>query len=143
MSVVNRPVEPVIALVDGAFRTMRRQLDARTPPVGPLRGYHFRLLLMVEPDGIRLTDLATRASITKQSLGEFVGQLQAAGYLELAVDPRDRRVRIARPTTAGLELRSTLFDTLAAAEQEWQARIGARRWATFRAVLAELRDTRA
>jgi DNA-binding MarR family transcriptional regulator len=125
-------------LADGAFRAMRRRLDALRPLDERLKGYHFRLMSMIGPDGVRLTDLATHASITKQSLSEFVAHLQAAGYVELTTDPGDRRVRIARPTPAGHELRASIDEMLAAAEDEWRTRIGARRWATFRAVLAEL-----
>ena len=43
---------------------------------------------------VRLTDLAARAQMTKQSAGELVSYLEARGYLERVPDPSDGRVRI-------------------------------------------------
>lgn len=44
-------------------------------------------------DGLRLSDLATRAGITAQSMGELVDELQAKGYLERRPDPDDGRAK--------------------------------------------------
>lgn len=44
-------------------------------------------------DGLRLTDLAKRAGMTAQSMGELVDDLERKGYLERREDPADRRVK--------------------------------------------------
>ena len=44
-------------------------------------------------DGLRLTDMAARAGITVQSMGELVDDLEAKGYLERRPDPHDRRAK--------------------------------------------------
>ena len=47
----------------------------------------------VEAGGARLTEVAARAGMTKQSASEVVGQLVALGYLDRAADPADRRAQ--------------------------------------------------
>jgi DNA-binding MarR family transcriptional regulator len=44
-------------------------------------------------DGLRLTDLAKRAGMTAQSMGELVDDLERKGYLERREDPADRRAK--------------------------------------------------
>jgi DNA-binding MarR family transcriptional regulator len=44
-------------------------------------------------DGLRLTDLAARAGITVQSMGELVDDLEVKGYLQRRPDPNDRRAK--------------------------------------------------
>ena len=36
----------------------------------------------IDPDGTRLTDLAERARMTKQSVGEVTSDLEQRGYVE-------------------------------------------------------------
>jgi DNA-binding MarR family transcriptional regulator len=103
-----------------------------------MRPSHLRLLSMVPREGIRLTDLAQRAGMTKQALGEFVAALENAGYVDLRVDPGDRRARLAQLTPAGVRQRAATDAAIVAAEKEWEDRIGTRRWAAFREVLAEI-----
>src|SRR5580692_7672246 len=72
--------------LDAVRRRLYAELAAeftedRVGDLPELRGSHRRLLQMVPPDGIRITDLAKRAGMTKQSLGEFVDYLEQAHYL--------------------------------------------------------------
>ena len=55
----------------------------------------------IEPDGSRLTDLAERAHMTKQSVGEVTTELERRGYLERVPDPGDGRAKIIRLTERG------------------------------------------
>ena len=50
----------------------------------------------IEPDGSRLTDLAERARMTKQTVGEVTTDLERLGYVERVPDPRDGRAKIIR-----------------------------------------------
>jgi hypothetical protein len=45
-----------------------------------------RLLSLTPPEGIRVTDLASRLRMTKQALGEFAHALEAKGLLESVGD---------------------------------------------------------
>jgi DNA-binding MarR family transcriptional regulator len=62
---------------------------------GPvLREAHTRLLPhLLEPDGIRITELARRLSITKQAVQPLVADMVAAGVLRMEDDPDDARAR--------------------------------------------------
>jgi DNA-binding MarR family transcriptional regulator len=49
-------------------------------------------MLAIE-DGLRLTDIAARAGMAPQSMGELVDDLVAKGYLERRTDSEDRRAK--------------------------------------------------
>jgi len=62
---------------------------------GPaLREAHTRLLPhLLAPDGIRITELARRLSITKQAVQPLVADMVEAGVLRMEDDPDDARAR--------------------------------------------------
>src|ERR1700733_12638982 len=62
-----------------------------------LRGSHRRILQMIPAGGIRITDLARLAGMTKQSLGEFVDWLERRGFVASGRDPADGRGRRGTP----------------------------------------------
>ena len=53
--------------------------------------------------GERLTELAQRAGMTKQSMAELVNQCEAWGLVTRERDPYDARARLVRFTSLGLE----------------------------------------
>lgn len=54
-------------------------------------------------DGLRLTDLAGRAGMTAQSMGELVDDLVSKGYVERRPDRADRRAKRIHLTARGSE----------------------------------------
>ncbi|MDQ6741573.1 MAG: MarR family transcriptional regulator [Candidatus Dormibacteraeota bacterium] len=50
---------------------------------------------------LRLVDLAARAGMTPQSMGQLVDDLEARGYLERRPDPGDRRAKRIHLTVQG------------------------------------------
>jgi DNA-binding MarR family transcriptional regulator len=131
--------EPVADLLGRALSVVRRRMEAEVAGERHhLRGSHLRLLSLTPPEGMRPTELAGRVGMTKQSLGEFVATMQAAGFLHVDPDPADRRARIVRPTEKGERLQRRIHEILAEVEQEWAQAVGVRNWATFRRVLAQL-----
>jgi DNA-binding MarR family transcriptional regulator len=62
--------------------------------------------------GTRLTDLAHRASMTKQAMGQIVDDLERLGYVERTPDPDDGRAKIVRFTPAGLDFVSDAAEVL-------------------------------
>jgi DNA-binding MarR family transcriptional regulator len=107
----------------------------------PPRGSWSRLLSMVPPAGARPTDLALRARITKQALGQMAEVLLREGYLERTRDERDRRAYVLRRTALGDAMVKRAEKAIAQMEREWADQVGPRRYATFRAVLRELGDS--
>lgn len=53
-----------------------------------------RLMGTVPEDGIRLTDLADRLGVAKQSCAQMVDDLVARGFLEKRPDPSDGRAKL-------------------------------------------------
>jgi DNA-binding MarR family transcriptional regulator len=74
--------------------------------------------------GSRLTDLAERAGLTKQAVGEAATELERLGYLERVPDPRDRRAKIIKLTPRGLEAVVTGRRVFAEIEREWAEQLG-------------------
>ena len=65
--------------LEAATKRLHAELGAQGGFAFPeLRGSHRSFLQMIPPEGIRITDLARRADMTKQALGEFMDSLQWA-----------------------------------------------------------------
>jgi DNA-binding MarR family transcriptional regulator len=99
-----------------------------------------RLLMGVDPDGTRLTVLAERAQIAKQTATALVDKLERAGYVERVPDPSDGRarlVRIAPRAEAALPIARAEEDRI---EAEWGALLGPELMGHLREALTALRD---
>src|SRR5438309_11959892 len=84
-----------------------------------LRPAHTAVFQHIEADGSRLTDLAERAQITKQSMGYLVDYLEQRGYLERRPDPTDRRVALICLTDRGWGQIRAALSIIAEIEQDW------------------------
>lgn len=87
---------PTSALLRTAYNVLAARIFASVFGSGfdDLRPSHGNAMEQLElEDGLRLTDLATRAGITVQSMGELVDDLEVKGYLKRRPDPDDRRAK--------------------------------------------------
>lgn len=66
-----------------------------------IRRAHLQLMPHLDLEGTRITELARRAEITKQAVGQLVTDLEAAGYVERTPDPSDQRAKIVTLTERG------------------------------------------
>jgi DNA-binding MarR family transcriptional regulator len=82
-----------------------------------------------------MTDLADRAMMTKQTVGEVVSDLERRGYVERVPDPEDGRAKIIRLTTKGREVYLTGWRLNKEFEEEWATRFGKDRVAALREAL--------
>jgi len=89
-------------------------------------------------EGMRLTEIAERGNMTKQSAGEIVDDLVALGYVERDPDPDDRRAKLVRFTERGEAAQAYGFRLLDEIEKRWGERYGAERVADLRAMLEEI-----
>ena len=104
-------------------QSITRQLEARGfPDVTPSHAAAMRVL---EPGGSRLTEMATRAGITKQSMKYLIDQLERAGYVEREPDPQDRRAQVVRHTERGWRYTATAAELVHELELDWARRLGA------------------
>ncbi|HLT62318.1 MAG TPA: MarR family winged helix-turn-helix transcriptional regulator [Microlunatus sp.] len=138
------PPDHIFALLGGLLDALRSdfQQEAKVmrQPYRRLRTSQFRLLSLTPVEGMRLTDLADRVGMTKQALGEFANVLEQEGFLESVKDPRDRRVRILRPTTKGLRAVAAGNRVIDAVESRRRDRLGHARWELLRELLIEAID---
>jgi DNA-binding MarR family transcriptional regulator len=91
-------------------------------------------------EGIRVTDIAEQAGVTKQTAGALVDELQAGGYVARKPDPADARARLVVLTDRGEKLCATAAAAIAEVEAEWRAHLGAQAYDALRAALVSLRD---
>lgn len=110
---------------------------------GDVRIAHFPVIqaLGMNPDGLRATDLATYARITKQSMGYLVDHLSEGGYVERVSDPEDGRAKVIRLTPRGWTLGRSIRDLVLEVERDWAERVGPDRIRELRAILRELVDS--
>lgn len=72
--------------------------------------------------GTRLTELAARAGMTHQAMGESVASLVELGYLERLPDPVDRRARLVVLTPKGRKAVRRARAEVAAIDARWAER---------------------
>jgi DNA-binding MarR family transcriptional regulator len=97
--------KPLIAIVDRANRALQSDMVEHAHEQGftGTRYSHNSVFgFLSNPDGERTVDLAQRAGITRQSMGEVVRDLVALGVVEMVPDPADGRAKLVRYTEAGL-----------------------------------------
>ena len=125
--------------LEAATRRMAAELSGRNfSRFTGLRGGQRRILQMIPSGGIRITDLAQVAGLTKQAAGEFADLLEAGGFAVSGRDERDRRVRLVSRTPAGDEAAAESSRAIAAVEERWREEVGPARSDAMTGVLREL-----
>jgi len=99
-----------------------------------------RLLQRLDPNGIRITELAERAGVTKQTAGALIDQLESAGYVVRTRDPVDARARLVTLSGKGVSLCRAAAAEAAKVEQDWRKHLGTKRYQELRAALVALRE---
>ena len=85
-----------------------------------------RLLPFLTPEGVRVTDLARRADVTKQAVSQTLVALEAEGVVALRADPDDARAKRVHLTRRGRTALGQGVGVLAALEAELKQELGAR-----------------
>ena len=91
------------------------------------------------PDGARITTLARKGRMTKQSMSALVDHLERTGYVERVADPDDARATRVRLTARGKRYARAIRTCGRDVEAEWAASIGAKRLEELKATLELLR----
>jgi DNA-binding MarR family transcriptional regulator len=108
--------------------------------IRPTHGCVFRF---IREDGMRLTELASYAGITKQSAGELVDDLVGLGYVERIADPADKRAKLICLTERGREAQRIGFGLFNEIERRWAEHFGQERFEALRELLEEIATDRA
>jgi DNA-binding MarR family transcriptional regulator len=88
--------------------------------------------------GAPLGDVITSLAISKQAAGQLVDSLVTRGYLERAVDPKDRRRLTITLTDRGLAAATVIRSAVERVDAELEGRVGSLYVAHTRATLAAL-----
>lgn len=111
------------ALYHGTNRVISAALARRG--YGDIRAAHGVIFELVG-DGARVTDMAKRAGVTKQAIGQLVRHLEVAGYVTRVPDPTDARARLVCVTERGQQAAEAALDVLSELHEGWSQVIPAR-----------------
>jgi DNA-binding MarR family transcriptional regulator len=100
-----------------------------------MRIAHMAVTRHIDLAGTRVADLAVRAGVTKQSMGEMIEQLEAMGFVTRTADNEDKRAKIVKFTASGRKLLDVIRKAVAACERDLSARVGNRAVGELRSAL--------
>jgi DNA-binding MarR family transcriptional regulator len=137
-------IEPPPPLIGYSLRVVWQWIWAENFEAVVRAGYddvnpaHVSLFRYPGLDGYRMTDIAQRMQITKQSVHELIGHLETLQYLVREPDPSNRRARLVRLTPKGRGLQHTIRAQAEEAERQVAAIVGQRRFDHLQEALAVL-----
>ena len=85
---------------------------------------HIHITRHLALEGSRLTELASKAGMSKQAMGDLVDQCEAWGLVTREPDPRDARARLVCFTPTGLAWLAAFRRSVTQAEAEFRAEVG-------------------
>ena len=129
------------SLLFALFERLNREIvvgvvDAGFSDVRPAHGNVMSNL--VHEDGLRTSELASLASMTAQSMGELVDDLERLGYVERRPDPADRRAKRVYLTARGHAAVAASGGAVRAQERDLTRRLGADGLSRLRELLLSL-----
>lgn len=90
------------------------------------------------PENQRPSELASQTRMTKQALNYLLGQLERLGYLTRETDSSDQRTKRIRLTPKGQAATKAIYEIVQEVEDEWEQRLGPRKFGQLRRLLTEL-----
>jgi DNA-binding MarR family transcriptional regulator len=117
----------------------QRHLDLLAEAGFPeIRRAHTPVVVHLPSGGMRLTDLADAAGISKQAMAELVDDLEAHGYLERTPDPTDGRAKLLMMTDRARAAHAATLRIFADIETELAAAVGAAALEQVRSTLGDI-----
>jgi DNA-binding MarR family transcriptional regulator len=131
---------PLIGLLTALTRWIeQRHLDLLAEAGFPeIRRAHTPAVVHLPSGGMRLTDLAERAGISKQAMAELVDDLEAHGYLERTPDPTDGRAKLLMMTARARAAHTATLQIFADIEAELAGVVGVAALEQVRSTLGDL-----
>lgn len=120
-----RPL-PLGALLIRPALAMRSRIQRAIEAAGfdDFRIAHQNVLAWLPPSGMRLSELAQRAQLSKQTMTELVSYLEVRGYVERMRDPTDGRAWLIRRSKRGDAVDRVAQAALLETQGEWAAALG-------------------
>jgi DNA-binding MarR family transcriptional regulator len=130
----------LIALIDRANRAMQSDMirEAHRQGHPEVQHAHNAVFSTLNEPGARATDMAARAGITRQSMGEILRDMVSLGILEMRPDPDDGRAKVVTYTKSGLEHARTGYQHILDLENRFAEEFGEKEYEIVRSVLERL-----
>lgn len=125
---------PFQQLVDEIHENLARE---GYPEVRPAQGIVFQF---IGKTGARLTELAAKAQMTKQSMSYLVEYLEKEGHVERADDETDKRAKIFRLTKKGWKVVAIAEKSIGNFEANCRKKMGIAKYNQLVRLLKELDD---
>ena len=105
-----------------------------------LRPAHSAVFSNLGSEGVRISELADRAGMTKQSMGALVSYLERRGYVSVSPDQRDGRAKIVRRTQKGMASHEPARRIITRVQQKWRRLLGPGEMDELERLLRKLND---
>lgn len=119
----------------------RRRIDLSLQGEDMTAGQYMVLNLIVHHEPTSSAELARRANMTAQSMGEFIKGLETKGLLQRQGDPQNRRVIHIRSTAAGRKALAQSEARVDQAEREFFACLAGEELAMLKLLLSRVRSS--
>jgi DNA-binding MarR family transcriptional regulator len=131
------------ALLRACWQEVRRRIERDLSAGGfdDIGSAHLAVFQYPSPRGVRITELAERAGMSRQAMTYLIAELEERGYLERRPDPSDGRASLIDLTRRGGEAIAAIRASVRRLEREWEAQLGRSRFGEFRETLLAITPT--
>lgn len=119
---------------------VRRRIDECLQPDGLTAGQYMVMNLIVHHEPVSSAELARRANMTAQSMGEFIKNLESKQLVTRCTDPDNRRVIQVTLTPAGRQLLVRCEAKVDEAERDFFTCLNGEEIANLRFLLSRVRS---
>ena len=130
---------PLLLLIANRAAEQRIHAAVRSAGLNGFTTAQARLAAGIDAEGTRLSVLADRANVAKQTATALVDKLERAGLVSRGPDPTDGRATLVRLTDRARSVLPVARAEEARIEEEWTSVLGARRMGQLREALSLLR----
>jgi DNA-binding MarR family transcriptional regulator len=122
--------EPDEAMIGALLAVLAQEIRRRVAAALAVDGFpdyrptHQAVFQWLSPDGDRVTDLAERLGMTRQSVSELIDYLEERGYVERMPDPKDRRAVLVRRTERGWKVNRVARVVVEEVQAGWAQQLG-------------------
>lgn len=105
---------------------------------GEMTSAKLTMMYYLDLEGTRISTLAERAGMTKQSMGDLVRDLEVQGYVVRSPDPSDRRATLIQYSEAGKQFLAAAYAMKEEIDRLYASRLGETGLTDFANLLAQL-----
>src|SRR5919107_593932 len=113
----------------------RIQRDLAAGGFDDIGAAHLAVFQYPSPRGLRVTELAERAGMSRQAMGYLIAELEERDYLYRRPAPSDGRASLVDLTDRGEEAITAIRASVRGLEREWERQLGRTRFGQFRETL--------